>query len=58
MSICLGFGEREGNCANVAGGHRSHLWCVECDKARIASITASMQKITDSFASLEEDRRV
>lgn len=52
--ICLGGIVGDGECDKPAGGHRSSLWCVDCDKARIAHIDAQMQKITAKFE--EADR--
>jgi hypothetical protein len=46
---CIGFGEHEGKCPNTAGTPWTKLWCLSCDEARRASITASMKAISASF---------
>ena len=47
---CVGFGEREGKCKNVAGTPWTPLWCASCDEKRRASITRSMEAISARFA--------
>lgn len=46
---CIGFGELEGCCENLADANDTQLWCVRCENARRAHISAQMEKITRSF---------
>ena len=54
--LCVGFGRREGRCLNDAGSAHSQLWCQECDDARLAHITAQMNKISARFASAPAEK--
>jgi len=45
MSKCIGFGEREDKCKNVAGTPWTPLWCIECDEQRRAHITKQFETI-------------
>lgn len=47
--ICIGFGEREGICHNIAGTRWTPLWCDECDEERRTSITESFERIRETF---------
>jgi hypothetical protein len=52
--ICIGYGEREGLCANPAGTPWTPLWCPECDQERRDTIT---QQMADISAAFREERR-
>lgn len=54
MSICIGFGAKEGVCENEAGTPWTPLWCSECDQERLDSISASLAEITKSFEAQRE----
>jgi len=54
--ICLGFGELDGICKQPAGSMWSDHWCQECDKKRIASISASLEQIEAALAQGSENR--
>jgi len=47
--VCIGFGEREGVCENIAGTPWTPLWCTECDEQRRSHITEQMEGILASF---------
>jgi hypothetical protein len=49
---CIGFGEREGKCSNIADTP-ARLWCQECEAERRRSLTSQFAAITASF---EEER--
>lgn len=46
---CIGFGEFEGKCKNIATSLRTRLWCDRCNNLRISHITKQMQEIVNSF---------
>jgi hypothetical protein len=54
---CIGFGEFEDACENEAGDSPwSKLWCLRCDRLRLAHITDRMESNTKSLsATLEEE---
>lgn len=35
---CIGFGEKEGTCQNMAGTKWSPYWCAECNEKRMEHI--------------------
>ncbi len=49
--ICIGFGEQEGRCQNIAGTPWTPLWCGPCDEARRAHISRQLENIAASFKS-------
>lgn len=42
---CLGFGEFEGACENIAGTPWTVLWCLRCDELRRAYLSAQFEKL-------------
>ena len=48
-TVCIGYGDREGTCTNVAGTPWTPLWCMDCDEERRATITAQMDEIKRSL---------
>ncbi|HUS92181.1 MAG TPA: hypothetical protein VM695_10050 [Phycisphaerae bacterium] len=42
---CIGFGEFEGKCPNVAGTPWTPLWCLRCDELRRAHITRRLEAL-------------
>lgn len=42
---CLGFGEYEGKCTNVAGTKWSPHWCERCNKLRFGHIDKRMDAL-------------
>jgi len=45
---CLGFGDYEGKCQNVAGTAFTPYWCPRCDALRRDAITAQLDAIAKS----------
>jgi hypothetical protein len=43
--ICIGFGEHENKCTNIAGTPWSPYWCERCNKLRLEHITRQMEAI-------------
>jgi hypothetical protein len=56
MSVCIGFGAKEGVCEKEAGTPWTPLWCMECDEERRAYITAQLHLIADRFLKGKEPR--
>ena len=54
MTVCIGFGEREGVCTNEAGTPWTPLWCDECDEQRRAHISAQFEKMDAGFSRAED----
>jgi hypothetical protein len=46
---CLGYGEFEGVCSEIAGTPWGPYWCSRCDKIRLATLSAQFEEILDSF---------
>ncbi len=42
---CIGYGEFEGKCNNIAGTKWSPHWCEKCNKLRLDHIDKSMNKL-------------
>lgn len=51
MPRCIGFGDLEGRCENPADANDTRLWCMRCENARRAHISAQMEKIAQGFES-------
>lgn len=49
MARCIGYGEREGVCENVAGTPWTPLWCTPCDEERRATISRQLAEISAGF---------
>jgi len=49
MMKCIGYGNHEGKCENVAGTKWGPHWCLRCDKIRLATISASIEGIVAGF---------
>jgi len=58
MTRCIGFGMKDGVCANDAGSTHSELWCQECDDERRAHINGQLQKIAERFEELPATKRM
>ena len=56
MSKCIGYGEYEGKCNNKAGTKWGPLWCMRCDKIRMATISSKFKDITNSFKTKQGDK--
>ena len=41
---CIGFGDTEGQCENVAGTPWSDYWCATCDDKRRAEIQRELEE--------------
>ena len=50
---CIGFGEFEGKCDNVAGTKWSPHWCERCNKLRFDQIDNRFKEITRRFDEIE-----
>ena len=48
-AACIGYGDREGICTNKAGTPWGPLWCHDCDKVRLTTISQQMTEIKASF---------
>lgn len=48
---CIGFGEREGKCENLAGGapRDNPIWCGECDVLRIEHLSSQFELLGSRF---------
>ena len=46
---CIGFGEFQGKCLNVAGTKWSPYWCERCNKLRFDHIDNWFKEITKRF---------
>lgn len=54
---CIGYGETEGVCTNVAGTPWTPLWCPACDEKRRAAIDKSLREIEQRFAAAHAARQ-
>lgn len=54
---CIGFGPTEGHCPNKAGTKRSKYWCEDCEKARLAHITAALEGLLRNLTEVNHDPR-
>ncbi len=43
---CIGFGEHETKCNNLAGTKWSKHWCERCDKLRLDHIENQLKKLS------------
>jgi len=48
---CIGFGEYEGKCNNLAGSSHSKLWCQRCDDLRMEHLDKRFKELSDRFKS-------
>jgi hypothetical protein len=48
--LCIGYGEFEGKCTNVAGSRWSPYWCPRCDKLRLDHISSQLAEINLQIA--------
>lgn len=52
---CIGFGEFEGKCENIAGTKWSPHWCDRCNKLRLAHIDAGFKKCIERFVEVKHE---
>lgn len=50
---CLGFGEYEGKCKNLAGSSHSKYWCERCDKIRLDTLNKQFADIDKQFEKMK-----
>lgn len=50
--ICLGFGDTEGKCQNVAGC--GEYWCEKCNKLRFDHLNRQFANLKQGFEGREE----